>query len=45
MILDYLGIEKNSAIGPKANAGKYDNAFNTSITAKVIRPKVIVSVF
>src|SRR3569833_1567521 len=45
MVLYYLSIEKYSAIGPKASEGKYDNALSTIITAKVIAPKVIVSVF
>src|SRR5579859_2780637 len=36
---------KNSAIGPRARAGKKDNAATMMITAKVITPKVPVSVF
>ena len=38
-------MEKCSANGPSASAGKYDNAFSTMMTAKVIIPKVSVSIF
>ena len=34
-----------SAIGPKVNAGKKDSAAISRITARVINPKVAVSVF
>jgi hypothetical protein len=36
---------KYSAIGPNVNAGKKANAAKITITAKVINPKVSVSVF
>ena len=38
-------IEKCSAIGPKVNAGKNESAATITITAKIITPKVPVSVF
>ena len=41
---DYF-ILKYSAIGPKANAVKNDNATRIAITAKTIMPKVAVSAF
>ena len=38
-------IEKCSAIGPNASAGKNDSAATMAITAKTINPNVPVSVF
>ena len=38
-------MEKCSAIGPNVNAGRNDSAATITITAKIITPKVPVSVF
>ena len=38
-------MEKYSAIGPKVRAGKKERAVMIKMTAKIISPKVVVSVF